>query len=310
MLELIAQGRSNDGDRPAPRDRDKTVRNHVANIFNKLQVADRARRSSGPAKPGSGGTTRRTDRRPVGRRKPHRAAARRADCPAGCPVARDTRLMCSGHRSTDTSRRRPHGRIHEGIRWTPSRIRSTPTSPPPTSTNQPSLERYARSLTRDEDAAADICQDVFIRLLVIARAGRMPDVPGAWMHRVAHNVFVSGARRRNTNERTHRGASPSPATLPSTEDAAIGRERDAIVRDVLTGVRPVERKAMVLAPRATGRRDRRSPRSQPGRHADAPLPGPRPAPDAAPVRSTPPDSQPTRSGGFTLDEHMRRAQRG
>ena len=58
--------------------------------------------------------------------------------------------------------------------------------------NLPSLERYARSLTRDEDAAADICQDVFIRLLIIAREGRMPEVPAAWMHRVAHNVFVSG----------------------------------------------------------------------------------------------------------------------
>jgi DNA-directed RNA polymerase specialized sigma24 family protein len=35
--------------------------------------------------------------------------------------------------------------------------------------------------------------------------------------------------------------------VPSTEDAAIGRERDAMVRDVLTNVRPFERKAMVLA---------------------------------------------------------------
>ena len=112
--------------------------------------------------------------------------------------------------------------------------------------NLPSLERYARSLTRDEDAAADICQDVFIRLLVIAREGRMPEVPAAWMHRVAHNVFVSGARRRNTNERTIEALSES-SHVPSTEDAAIGRERDAMVRDVLTNVRPFERKAMVLA---------------------------------------------------------------
>jgi len=112
--------------------------------------------------------------------------------------------------------------------------------------NQPSLERYARSLTRDEDAAADICQDVFVRLLVVARAGRMPDVPGAWMHRVAHNVFVSGARRRNTSERTLERLSESDL-LPSTEDAVIGRERDALVRLALAGVRPAEREAMVLA---------------------------------------------------------------
>lgn len=65
--------------------------------------------------------------------------------------------------------------------------------------NQPSLERYARSLTRDEDAAADVCQEVFIKLLVSARAGQMPDSPAAWMHRVAHNIVVSAARRKSTS---------------------------------------------------------------------------------------------------------------
>jgi RNA polymerase sigma-70 factor (ECF subfamily) len=112
--------------------------------------------------------------------------------------------------------------------------------------NLPSLERYARALTRDEDAAADICQDVFIRLLVIARAGRMPDVPAAWMHRVAHNVFVSAARRRNTNERTIEALSEA-RHIPSTEDAAIEREREALIHEALSGVRPFEREAMVLA---------------------------------------------------------------
>jgi RNA polymerase sigma-70 factor (ECF subfamily) len=112
--------------------------------------------------------------------------------------------------------------------------------------NQPSLERYARSLTRDEDAAADVCQEVFIKLLVIARAGRMPDVPGAWMHRVAHNIVVSAARRRNTSERTVDRLSETEL-VPSTEDAVIRRERDALVRHALTGVRPVQREAMILA---------------------------------------------------------------
>ena len=112
--------------------------------------------------------------------------------------------------------------------------------------NQPSLERYARSMTRDVDAAADICQEVFIKLLVIAREGRMPDVPGAWMHRVAHNIVVSAARRKNTNERTVERLAES-ASVPSTEDAVIRRERDALVRHALTSVRPVERQAMILA---------------------------------------------------------------
>jgi RNA polymerase sigma-70 factor (ECF subfamily) len=112
--------------------------------------------------------------------------------------------------------------------------------------NQPSLERYARSLTRDDDAAADVCQEVFIKLLVIAREGRMPDVPGAWMHRVAHNIVVSAARRKSTSERTLERL-PEADPHQSTEDAVIGRERDELVRDVLSSVRPVERQAMILA---------------------------------------------------------------
>jgi RNA polymerase sigma-70 factor (ECF subfamily) len=112
--------------------------------------------------------------------------------------------------------------------------------------NLPALERYARSLTRDPEESSDVCQEVFIKLLVAARAGRMPDVPAAWMHRVVHNIVVSAARRKSTSERTlDRLAEPTP--LPSTEDTVIDRERDAVVRHALTGVRPVEREAMILA---------------------------------------------------------------
>ena len=42
VLELIARGRSNAEIAAALEISDKTVRNHVANIFNKLRVADRA----------------------------------------------------------------------------------------------------------------------------------------------------------------------------------------------------------------------------------------------------------------------------
>jgi DNA-binding NarL/FixJ family response regulator len=42
VLELIAQGRSNAEIANRLGISDKTVRNHVANVFNKLRVADRA----------------------------------------------------------------------------------------------------------------------------------------------------------------------------------------------------------------------------------------------------------------------------
>jgi DNA-directed RNA polymerase specialized sigma24 family protein len=84
--------------------------------------------------------------------------------------------------------------------------------------------------------------------LITARAGRMPDVPVGWMHRVAHNIVVSAARRKSTSERTLDRFSESDIA-PSTEDTAVGRERDALVRNALNQVRPFEREAMVLAAR-------------------------------------------------------------
>ena len=38
-------------------------------------------------------------------------------------------------------------------------------------THQPGLERYVRSLVRDPDEAADFCQEVAVRLLVMAVLG-------------------------------------------------------------------------------------------------------------------------------------------
>jgi RNA polymerase sigma factor (sigma-70 family) len=112
--------------------------------------------------------------------------------------------------------------------------------------NLPSLQGYARSLTRDPDLAADVCQEVFLKLLVTARSGGMPDVPGAWMHRVAHNIVVSSARRTSTRDRTLERLSESN-DVQSTEDTVLDRERDALVRHALTAVRPFEREAMILA---------------------------------------------------------------
>src|SRR5258705_7010553 len=112
--------------------------------------------------------------------------------------------------------------------------------------NLPSLQGYSRSLTRDPEAAADVCQEVFVKLLVTARAGGMPDVPGAWMHRVAHNIVVSSARRRSTRDRTLERLSESN-DVQTTEDTVLDRERDALVQHALTAVRPFEREAMILA---------------------------------------------------------------
>ena len=112
--------------------------------------------------------------------------------------------------------------------------------------NAAALERYVHSMVRDPDEAADICQEVFVRLLVTGRAGRMPDVPMAWMRRVAYNLVVSRARRRQTRDRTIARLSDQDS-YGSTEDTILRRERDGAIVDALASTAADGRTAMLLA---------------------------------------------------------------
>ena len=49
--------------------------------------------------------------------------------------------------------------------------------------------------TRDPELAADVTQEAFLRLVVEARAGRLPDNVGGWLYRTSANLIVSRARR-------------------------------------------------------------------------------------------------------------------
>jgi len=108
------------------------------------------------------------------------------------------------------------------------------------------LMRYVRSMVRDAEEAADICQEAFLRLLIVARDGRFPDAPGAWVHRVAHNLVVSEARHRRTGERTLERLADRDV-IPSTEDSIVGRERDRHVAAALSDSADDDRTVMLLA---------------------------------------------------------------
>jgi RNA polymerase sigma-70 factor, ECF subfamily len=112
--------------------------------------------------------------------------------------------------------------------------------------HRPSLERYVRSLVRDADEAADIVQETHVRLLITARAEGIPESPGAWMSRVAHNLVVSAARRRQTAERSADRLLETDE-LRSTEDTIVRRERDGEVFRALAAARTDDRDALVLA---------------------------------------------------------------
>ena len=110
----------------------------------------------------------------------------------------------------------------------------------------PGLQRYVRSLVRDQEEAADVCQEAFVRLLVHARCNGIPETPGAWLRVVAHNLVVSGARRRATADRSMDRLADRGA-IASTEESFVSREDDRRVADALAGASADDRVAMVLA---------------------------------------------------------------
>ena len=120
--------------------------------------------------------------------------------------------------------------------------------------NLPGLERYVRSIVRSADDAADVSQEVCVRLLMSARANGMPGAPGAWMKRVAYNLVVSTARRRQTagkfqHQLVERGSEPS------VDETVVDRERGRELTDVLASTRSADRDALVMAANGHPTRD-------------------------------------------------------
>lgn len=60
----------------------------------------------------------------------------------------------------------------------------------------PGLLRYARALTRDEDAAEDLVQDTVLRALERGDSFRGESSLGTWLHRVMHHRFIDLTRVR------------------------------------------------------------------------------------------------------------------
>lgn len=80
-------------------------------------------------------------------------------------------------------------------------------------------------IVRDPDLAEDLAAEAFARLARVAADGRAPDDPGAWLHRVAHNLLVSDARRT----RVARTAAPRlvAVSLPDGPEESVVRRDDA-----------------------------------------------------------------------------------
>jgi RNA polymerase sigma-70 factor (ECF subfamily) len=101
-------------------------------------------------------------------------------------------------------------------------------------------------MTRDREVAEELLQDVFIRLIREARAGRMPDEVRPWLYRVAANAAISRSRHGAVWNRL------VPRLLDRREPAHpeaefLRTERDAELHQALANLPADARAALLLA---------------------------------------------------------------
>jgi RNA polymerase sigma-70 factor (ECF subfamily) len=93
---------------------------------------------------------------------------------------------------------------------------------------RPSLHRYARSLARDEEEAADLTQAALAAALLSSSQFRPGSNLKAWTFRILHNLHLN---RRRSTLRAHRWLSDDPLDDDVTApDAPL----DPVAREVLT----------------------------------------------------------------------------
>jgi RNA polymerase sigma factor (sigma-70 family) len=112
--------------------------------------------------------------------------------------------------------------------------------------HHPALERYLARLTGDQDLAADMAQEAFVRLL---EQRSPPDAIRPWLYRVATNLVRDSARRSRRHQllATHARAPAAHGDAPPPPDRDVDRDRcRRLVRAALDELSPKERKALLM----------------------------------------------------------------
>jgi RNA polymerase sigma factor (sigma-70 family) len=100
--------------------------------------------------------------------------------------------------------------------------------------------------TRERDAAEDLLQEVFLRLIREDAGGRSPNDVRAWLYRVAANLAASRGRRRNVAARWLRSVHhPEPVEPPET--GYLRDERNTELHRALGQLTADSRVALLLA---------------------------------------------------------------
>ncbi|MBF8289401.1 MAG: polymerase sigma factor, sigma-70 family [Chloroflexi bacterium] len=108
------------------------------------------------------------------------------------------------------------------------------------------LVRRLTALTRCIDTAEDIAQEAFFRLAREVDAGRVPNEPGAWLHRVAGNLVASRGRHLSVVDR-RAGELPRPDAPASPETITLQAEAAAAMRAALALLSASDRDALLMA---------------------------------------------------------------
>ena len=108
------------------------------------------------------------------------------------------------------------------------------------------IRRRALTLTRDPAAAEDLVQEAFLRLLLDARSGRVPENPRAWLQRVTTNLAIDRGRRHTVEVRKLVELRPS-RVAESPETLVIERDEQRATVAVLGGLSDADRTALTLA---------------------------------------------------------------
>jgi RNA polymerase sigma-70 factor, ECF subfamily len=102
------------------------------------------------------------------------------------------------------------------------------------------LLRYLMRLTGDEQLAADVLQETFLRALVALPRVGTPENPPAWLHRIATNLALTALKRRS-RWRWFRLSDTEPAPRQGTDIATAD-----LVRRCLLQMRPADVEALLL----------------------------------------------------------------
>jgi RNA polymerase sigma-70 factor (ECF subfamily) len=101
-------------------------------------------------------------------------------------------------------------------------------------------------MSRDDDLAADLVHEAFLRLVREVQADRTPDRIGAWLFRVVRNLAISDIRRRKSLEKACAYLKVEDAA-DAPEMTALEREREGWLRAAFSRLNADQRTALHFA---------------------------------------------------------------